>query len=244
MQLQLGAPQRAPAQLGELLAHLLAGQLAGVAAGDQPGARPVHERLHAGRLAAEHGCDVHLGEAADLGQQQRRALLVGQLADVGQQLAQLRALLHLLGEARRGDLGVVLGHLVAGAQHGQAAVARDREQPRLEGDLAVAAALEVAVGRGEGVLDGVLGLLARAEHVAAEGQDPRAVALEGDLEGRVAAAPDLGDEPVVASEAQQAPGSQRPPGCVQVDVSGITHKNAVGAPRFAHNSRTCVLVRR
>ena len=62
--------------------------------------------------------------------------------------------------------------------------------------------------------------------------------------GRVAASPDLGDEPVVASEAQQAPGSQRPPGCVHVDMSGITHENAVGAPRFAHNSRTCVLVRR
>jgi hypothetical protein len=94
------------------------------------------------------------------------------------------------------------------------------------------------------VLHGVLGLLARAEHVAAEGQDPRTVALEGDLEGRLAPAPDLRDEAIIAGQAQQAPGAQGSPGCVHVDVGGITHENAVGGPRFAHNSRTCDLVRR
>ena len=46
----------------------------------------------------------------------------------------------------------------------------------------------------------------RSEHVAAEGEDARAVALEGDLEGGLAAAPDLRDEPVVAGEPEQAPG--------------------------------------
>ena len=82
-----------------------------------------------------------------------------------------------------------------------------------EHDLAVVAALEIAVGRGERVLHGVLGLLAQAEHVAAEGQDPRTVAFEGDLEGRVAAAPDLGNEAIVAGEAQQAPEPGAPGAC-------------------------------
>ena len=98
VQPQLGASQRAAAQVGQLLADLLAGQLARLAAGHEPGARAVDKRLHARHLAAEDRGDVGLRQAADLGQQQRRALLVGQLAQVGQQLAQLGALLDLLGQ--------------------------------------------------------------------------------------------------------------------------------------------------
>jgi hypothetical protein len=54
------------------------------------------------------------------------------------------------------------------------------------------------------VLDGVLCFLGRAEHVPAEAQDRRPVALEGDLEGGLAAALDLLDEPIVAGQPKQA----------------------------------------
>ena len=55
---------------------------------------------------------------------------------------------------------------------------------------------------------------------------------------------DLPDEPVVAGKAQQAPGAQGTSGRGDVQAEGITHMNAIGAPRFAHDSRTSVVVRR
>ena len=66
------------------------------------------------------------------------------------------------------------------------------------------------MGGGEGVLHDVLGFLSRPEHVPAERQDPRAVALEGDLERRIVSQPQLRDEAVVAGQRQQAAGSERP----------------------------------
>jgi hypothetical protein len=80
--------------------------------------------------------------------------------------------------------------------------------------------------------------------VPAEAKDGRRVALEGDLEGGLAAAPDLLDEPVVAREPEQAPRRAQAQARLDVDVGGTTHENAVGAGRFAHNSRTSFLVRR
>ena len=74
----------------------------------------------------------------------------------------------------------------------------------------------------------VLGLLARAEHVAAEGEQRRRVALEGDLEGGLAAALDLLHEPVVAGQAQQAPRAHGAPASACGDAIGTTHMNAVG----------------
>jgi hypothetical protein len=61
--------------------------------------------------------------------------------------------------------------------------------------------------------------------VAAEGEYRRPVALEGDLEGRVVATPDLVDESRVAREGEEAPRQPRPR-CGSID---ITHLNAVGA---------------
>ena len=58
------------------------------------------------------------------------------------------------------------------------------------------------MGGGEGVLNGVLGLLAGAEHVPAERQDPRHVALVDDLEGGLAALPDAVDQVLVARAAR------------------------------------------
>ena len=53
------------------------------------------------------------------------------------------------------------------------------------------------------MLEGVLGLLDGAEHVAAEGEDPAVVAVVEDLEGRLGAGADVLDEALVRRQAQQ-----------------------------------------
>ena len=105
VQPQLGAPQRAPAQVGELLADLLAGQLARLAARDQRRTRPVHERLHARppRSRAPPRCPPAARPPTSASSSAARCSS-GSSADVGQQLAQLGAPLDLLGQARRGEL--------------------------------------------------------------------------------------------------------------------------------------------
>jgi hypothetical protein len=69
-------------------------------------------------------------------------------------------------------------------------------------------ALKVVERGGEGVLDGVLGLLERSEHVPAETEEPGSVTLECDLEGGLVAAPNLLDERLVASQSQEALGAK------------------------------------
>ena len=77
--------------------------------------------------------------------------------------------------------------------------------------LAIPVALKVTVGRRERVLDGVLGLLGRADHVAAEREDPAVMAVVDGLERGLGAGTDQLDELVVGGEAQQPardPGSR------------------------------------
>jgi hypothetical protein len=87
-------------------------------------------------------------------------------------------------------------------------MAGDRVQPGLEVDRPLVAQQLPVSGR-ERVLDGVLGLLARAEQMPAEAEDGSAVALEGDLEGGFVAAADLLNQPLVAGERKQATGAQQ-----------------------------------
>jgi len=61
------------------------------------------------------------------------------------------------------------------------------------------------------VLYDVLGFLAGAEHVAAEGEDAGTVALKRNLEGGLVPAPDLVDEPIVARERQKPLGTGQAP---------------------------------
>ena len=61
--------------------------------------------------------------------------------------------------------------------------------------------------RREDLLQDVLGVLARAEHVAAEGQQARLVAADERLERAVVAAPDEDDEPLVGLQAKQRGGT-------------------------------------
>jgi len=68
----------------------------------------------------------------------------------------------------------------------QAHVARDPVEPGPHVDLALVGD-DRAVGRGEHLLQHVLGVLPRAQHVAAEGQEARAIALDERLEGGLVA---------------------------------------------------------
>jgi hypothetical protein len=54
-------------------------------------------------------------------------------------------------------------------------------------------------------LQRVLGLLAAAEHVAAEGEQVTVVAVVDDLEGRVVTRAQAGDEAIVARGTEQRP---------------------------------------
>ena len=144
-----------------------------------------------------------MGHVADLGEQQRRALLIGKFPDIGEQLAQLGPLRHLLVQAAGWQFPKLGRRLAPRTQHRETPVAGNREQPGLQRDDSVGSPQEVAVSGRERELDGVLGLLSRGEHVATKGQQARRIALEEHLERRLVAAADLLDEPVVGDQREQ-----------------------------------------
>ena len=100
------------------------------------------------------------------------------------------------------DVHRVLAGVLRAAKVVQAAVARDPVEPRARVDRPVVGDHRVE-RRGEDLLEHVLGVLGRAEHVAAERQQPRLVALDERLERAVLAAPDEGDQLLVALEPKQ-----------------------------------------
>ena len=188
---------------GELLADLRAGGLAGALGALEPLAGLEDERLDLVALDAEDLGDLVVPAVLELEEDERRALVLGQALDVADEVLEVAAALDLGGEAVGAGQaleGVVApGDVVtARAQDAEAAVAGDRVEPRLQLDR-LPAAPEAVVGRDEHLLEGVLGLLLVAQHVAAERQELRGMALVDDLEGRRIAGPDLGDEPGVTT---------------------------------------------
>ena len=85
------AAQLAAARDGELFANLQAGGVVSVAVGEQRAARLKDQRLDLAHLAPHDRRDRLVGEVVELGQQQRRALVLGQAADAGDELAQVLA---------------------------------------------------------------------------------------------------------------------------------------------------------
>jgi hypothetical protein len=83
MATQIPAPQRAAAHGRELLADVATIGLSGDPAGEQRLAGLEHERLHLLSRDAEHRSDLFVTEGVHLGQHQRGALIVRQLAEVG-----------------------------------------------------------------------------------------------------------------------------------------------------------------
>jgi hypothetical protein len=89
-----------------------------------------------------------------------------------------------------------------GPQHADALVASDPVEPGLEVDLPVAAEHR-SIGIGKGLLNHILRLLPRAEHVTAEREDATVVALEEDGEGLLAPSADTANELLVRGQLEQ-----------------------------------------
>jgi hypothetical protein len=131
---------------------------------------------------------------------------LGQLLDVAHEQPELLARVHLV-RGREAVLGEVDVHRVHAdrlrpAQVVERAVARDPVQPRAHVDLALVGQDRVE-GRGEDLLQHVLGILLGGQHVAAEGQQARLVTPDERLERVVVAAADEGDQPLVGLQPQQ-----------------------------------------
>ena len=199
-------PRQALGDLAELLADLLARQ--------QPrlgGLGERHAGAHEQRLDRRDGGlhrlgDLLVGQRVDLPQQQRGALRLGQLLHVGDQEPELLAPVDLVG-GRLPVLGQVDVHRVdadglGAAQVVERAVARDPVQPRPHVDRALVGEDRVERG-GEDLLQHVLGVLLRGQHVAAEREQARLVARHERLEGMVVAAPDERDQALVGLQPQQ-----------------------------------------
>ena len=87
----------------------------------------------------------------------------------------------------------------------QRAVARDPVEPRLEVDRPLIGDHR-SVRRGERLLQHVLGVLGRPEHVAREGQQTRVVAGDQHLVGGLVAAPRDRDQALVGLHPQERAG--------------------------------------
>ena len=171
-----------------------------------------HERLDLLAAHPEHLGDLRMGLVAELEEDERRALVLGQALQLVDELTQVGPELNL---GRHPLDGAGLGRQPVGGdlralrpQGREAAIARDRVQPGAQLDVARTAA-QSPIRRGEAVLQGILRLLATAEHVPAEGQQALVVAVEDDLERRVVSRAHAGDEAIVA-HAWQPPRARRP----------------------------------
>ena len=183
---------------------------------DEPDPRAHEQRLHRLQRDAERLGELGVAQAVHLAHEQRRALLLGQPADVGDQAAQVVAALRVdrrvvqrpargLEEVDRGRHGL--------AQMVDAAVVRDAVQPGAQRHRPVVDA-QRGVGAQEDVLQRVLGVLARAaEHLAGVDEQPLAVAVVDDAEGRVVAGAEEGDELLVGSQPQKRRRDRDPVEC-------------------------------
>ena len=192
--------------LAELVADLLAGQQPRLGRLGERHAGAHEQRLDRRHRGLHRVGDLLVGERVDLAQQQRGALRLGQVLDVGDEEPELLALVDLV-RGGRAALGQVDVHRVdpdglGAAQVVQRAVARDPVQPRPHVDRPVVGEHRVERG-GEDLLQHVLGVLARGQHVAAERQQPRLVAGDQRLEGRLIPAPNERDEPLVRLQSEQ-----------------------------------------
>ena len=190
MAAQRAAAQRGTADSAQLAADVGAVGLARGARGHERLAGLEDERLDLGARDLEHAGNLVVRVGAELGHDERGALIVGQAADVEHEIAQILAALHeRVGLLARAVLEVGDRDLAAPAQDRVATVARDDIEPGPQIDVLIAGQ-DARVGGQERVLDGVLGLVAIAEEVAAEAEDGGAIARVHGLEGR--AVPGLG----------------------------------------------------
>src|SRR5213078_1265953 len=182
-----------------LLADLSARGVARVPRREQRLAGLEDECLHLFPTDPQDARDLVVRMVAQLEEDECAALVVGKVLQVEEELLEVGPPVHLCREAL--DRRRLVGEgrvLAAGAEDRETAVSSDGVKPGLELDLAVVGA-QRPVGGEQGVLKRVLGLLARAEHMAAEREQPAVVAIEYLLEGSVVARADARDESLVAA---------------------------------------------
>ena len=190
----------------ELEADLVAGQLAGFGSLGEADAGTDQQRLDARHRRVHHVRDLLIRQRVHLAQHECRTLRLRQMPDVLDEQAELLPLVDLLARRLPG-VGKMRVHRVhadrrVAPQVVQRAVARNAIEPRPCVDLARVGEDRVERGR-EDLLEDVLGVLARAEHVAAERQQPRLVARDQRFERRLLAAAGQLDQPLVAREPKQ-----------------------------------------
>ena len=155
---EVAAPESGSARDRQLLPHLAAGQRACLAPTGERGAGLVHECADLVAPASEHLRDLVMPQLLDLGHDEGRALILRQSAEVVDELAQVAAALHFLGQAGRGRRRQLGRKLPARAQNIDAAVASRGVEPGAE-MLRRPTLHQLPVGGGEGVLQNILRLL-------------------------------------------------------------------------------------
>ena len=196
---------RRPSAASASSADLAAGQLARLGRLGERHPRPHQQRLDRRDGRVHRLGDLLVGEGVDLAQQQRRALGLGKILDVGDQRAEVLALLDrsaVVTPSRRPHVHRVLALGDRATEVVEAAVSGDPVEPRPHVDLAVVGEHR-RVRLDEDFLQHVLGVLGRAQHVATEGEQARVVALEQHLEGVVMAVADQRDQALVALQLEQ-----------------------------------------
>ncbi len=193
-------------RFGELDPDLAAGQQAGLARLAERDPRPHQQRLDRRHRRLHRVGDLLIGEGVHLAQEEGRALGLGKLVDVGDDLPELLAVMDLL----RGRGGFDFGNHVhrflrVGARFAEvveAAVAGDPVEPGAEVDLPLVGEHR-PVGVDEDLLQHVFGVLGRAEHLAAEAEQAALVAVDDHLEGARVARAGHRDQLLVALQFEQ-----------------------------------------
>jgi hypothetical protein len=190
----------------QLFPDLRAGRVAG-----HGGLGEAHARAHKQRLDGRnrHGEDVgELGvaHAAQLAQEQRRALLIGQATDIRDQPSQRLAALGLgnrVGHRRGDEVNHLGGDRHRTAKLIDAAVVRDPVQPGPKGEIAIVGP-QRRVGAHEHVLESVFGILSRSrEHLARIREQPLPITVVDDPERVLVALAEEDDELLVGPKPQQ-----------------------------------------
>ena len=201
-----GGPGQSLGHLPELEPDLVAGEQARLGGLGERHTRADEERLHARDRRVHRLGDLVVRERIDLAQEQRGALSLRELVHVRDDLPELLALVHRVRGAGAAvaleDVHRVLAGVLRAPQVVQRAVARDPVEPGARVDRTVVSEHRVE-RRGEDLLEDVLSVLLRAEHVPAEGQEPWLVALHQRLERAVVAAPRERDETFITLQPQE-----------------------------------------
>jgi len=173
-----------------------------------------------------------MAQIPQLGQDERAALVLGEAAEVGHELAQVGTPADVVGEAVERRLDRVRRQRVVAAcrEHRAAAVARDCEQPRPDA-VGRSSVTQRAVGADEGLLQRVLAVLAAAERAPAEDEQRGVMAVVEGLEGRRVSGAHERREPLVVEPAKAMVSHNTPTDAAQGGLFPARPGTSRSAPR-------------